>query len=439
VRFPDLDDDQICDVSDLGDVRGYLIGLATHWKQAFEKTGFKPMWPTAEQCAQIAQQLRPTFETKVSASAEIKNLESDIVKLTERQITVFEGLMENDRVLVKGGAGTGKTLLALRSAEGKAEQGLKVGLFCSSPQLAEFFEWAAEEIDNYIDGLEAEAAGKKAPENKGKTKKKEDLRIYTDCFPTYMNKEIIPHFGDAEPKQFDVLVLDEAQELITPAYTDALDRILKGGLKDGIWCMFVDSEPDLLVRLHQSIGSIDAQLKEYNTYFTRFTLKENCRNSQAIADTVDELFGMTDQPMVREEYGQEVKFVPYASKEEQTAHLMKQLKALLDDGVKPEEIVILSPKKREDSASASLENVYDSWQEARKKEGVLFSTIEDFKSMESPVVIIADCEKASLSTEAQSMYIAMTRARGMLIVNLDTEAKAYLDKNRGKGFLQRYV
>ena len=414
VEFPDLDDDQICDVTNLADVRSFMIGLATHWKMAFAKTGFKPEKPTAEQCARIAQRLRPTFETTVSASAEIKNLESEIVKLTERQITVFEGLMENDRVLIKGGAGTGKTLLALRYAQGMAEEGRKVGLFCFNPRLAEFFKRAVATMGPCSD------------------------RIRADCFPDYINQTVLPRFWGEDLEQFDVLVLDEAQDLITASYMDALDRILKGGLKDGVWCMFVDADPDRLSRLHQSVAGIDHQLQEYDTYFTRFTLKENCRNSMAIADTVDELFGMNDRPVVREEYGQEVQFIAYGTKEEQTAHLKKQIAKLLSDGVKPRDIVVLSPGKLQESAAAGLENVHENWKEAREKEGILFSTIENFQSMESPVVIVADCRKESLSTDARTMYIAMTRARGMLIVNLDQEAKEYLDKNRGKGFLQRY-
>ena len=414
VTFPDLDDDQICDVTDLEDVRSFMIGLATHWKRAFAKTGFKPAVPDVEQCAQIAQLLRPTFETTVSASAEIKNLESDIVKLTERQMTVFEGLMENDRVLVKGGAGTGKTLMALRYAQGMAEDGRRVGLFCFSPRLAEFFKRTVKDMGSCAE------------------------RIHADSFPEYMNRTVLPHFWTEDLEQFDVLVLDEAQELITASYTDALSRILKGGLKEGIWCMFADADPDRLGRLHQSAAGIDRQLKDAGIYFTRFTLKENCRNSMAIIDTVDELFGMNDQPIAREEYGQEVQFAAYGTKEEQAAHLKKQIAELLADGVKPQDIVVLSPDGLQESAAGKLDNVYGSWKEAREHGGVMFSTIEEFRSMESPVVIIADCGKASLSTDARSMYIAMTRARGMLIVNLDREAKEYLDENRGKGFLQRY-
>jgi hypothetical protein len=58
--------------------------------------------------------------------------------LTQEQYHVLDGLSENDRVLVRGGAGTGKTLLAIEEARRQARGGRRVVLFCFNRQLAAF-------------------------------------------------------------------------------------------------------------------------------------------------------------------------------------------------------------------------------------------------------------------------------------------------------------
>ena len=43
-------------------------------------------------------------------------------------------------------------------------------------------------------------------------------------------------------EQLDVLVLDEAQDLLTSPYLDVLDLLLKVGVGKGRWCIFLDAE-----------------------------------------------------------------------------------------------------------------------------------------------------------------------------------------------------
>ena len=45
---------------------------------------------------------------------------------------------------------------------------------------------------------------------------------------------------EAGQEQFDVIVMDEAQDLIRPPILDLLNAWLKGGLRDGRWAFFGD-------------------------------------------------------------------------------------------------------------------------------------------------------------------------------------------------------
>src|SRR3954451_25372512 len=61
--------------------------------------------------------------------------EQEMIELTESQYSVLEGLDGNQRVCVLGGAGTGKTLLAMEQARRLAAQGHRVLLTCFNAPL----------------------------------------------------------------------------------------------------------------------------------------------------------------------------------------------------------------------------------------------------------------------------------------------------------------
>jgi hypothetical protein len=51
-----------------------------------------------------------------------------------------------------------------------------------------------------------------------------------------------------ESGPYDLLVLDETQDLLLPAFVDVLDLLLKGGFKAGRWRAFYDPKQDLYVK-----------------------------------------------------------------------------------------------------------------------------------------------------------------------------------------------
>jgi len=68
------------------------------------------------------------------ASTEI---EKPLVRLTQSQAQVADLLVTSRRLMVSGGSGTGKTLLALHSAQSMASEGKRVLLVCSNSLLAD--------------------------------------------------------------------------------------------------------------------------------------------------------------------------------------------------------------------------------------------------------------------------------------------------------------
>ncbi|WP_242333367.1 nuclease-related domain-containing DEAD/DEAH box helicase [Anaeromyxobacter sp. SG66] len=67
-------------------------------------------------------------------------LGEDRFALTEAQLDVLDGLAENERVLVQGGAGSGKTLLAAEAARREAAAGRRVLLLCFTRPLQRWLQ-----------------------------------------------------------------------------------------------------------------------------------------------------------------------------------------------------------------------------------------------------------------------------------------------------------
>ena len=78
--------------------------------------------------------------------------EQERIQLDEKQLELLDTIGENDRVLVQGGAGTGKTILARESARRQAAAGQKVLMLCFTDALA---EWLRSQTQQ--EGLEVAA------------------------------------------------------------------------------------------------------------------------------------------------------------------------------------------------------------------------------------------------------------------------------------------
>ena len=84
--------------------------------------------------------LRADFELVPSLHLEIDLANKQLVRLTEEQYRVLDGFVQKtiDAVVISGGAGTGKTLLAAEETRRLSQGGKKTLLCCFNKKLAEF-------------------------------------------------------------------------------------------------------------------------------------------------------------------------------------------------------------------------------------------------------------------------------------------------------------
>ncbi len=104
--------------------------------------------------------------------------------------------------------------------------------------------------------------------------------------------------------------------------------------------------------------------------------------------------------------------------------------------------MILSPRRMENSGLAGVERISRfplvdiSRSIANVRHCLKFSTIHSFKGLESPVVIIIDIEQLDSDEPQSLLYVAMSRARSLLILMISEAARTSLERRIRAGMKQ---
>ena len=246
-------------------------------------------------------------------------------------------------------------------------------------------------------------------------------QYYLDELPS----NFMEAFAALDLPQFDFLILDEGQDLMRPQYLDAMDWILGGGLKDGSWFFFMDAERQDLYGAAGGSDTVKAELKGRGVSYTNYTLTDNCRNSKAIAERIDEIFGTKTRQRLDAEKGEAVQFRTYKDDDDERKILETVLDDLKKNGVDADQIVILSAVRFENSAVHELSGWPITTSYENRKGKILFSTVYTFKGLDSPVVILTDINHFYYTNNKMTLYVGMSRAKSLLYVL--TREKTYKD------------
>ena len=254
-------------------------------------------YPTPSQLRSILAYLRPDFDLVVARSASLAKTEARLMSLTEEQYDRLDELEENPRCLFEGAAGTGKTLLALEYAKRANNTGANVLLVCFNRLLGDWLKLQTEGTKittgtwhvTLKEIIAKSSVGKEFSEHERTALNNEDI--------VTLFEELYPFYGEIALEEletpFDVLVMDEAQDLFDQATFDLMSRTIKGGLAGGTWGIFGDFTRQALY--DNASGSIQ-DLSEYSEHFVRAKLTLNCRNTRRIAEETAIIGGFSTPP-----------------------------------------------------------------------------------------------------------------------------------------------
>ena len=332
--------------------------------------------------------------------------------LVEQQKPVLNAADSNPRVIVKGGAGTGKTHIGLEIARRSVEEGYRTGLFC-------FNRFVGEWMDS---SLRPRGPGLVAGPFLQRLAVMFDIGVAealdADRLAAHI-AEAMAHFPTAEQVLFDRVIIDEAQDILCHlGLRKCLDLILKNGLAGGNWVLLGDFD-------HQVLDSpaarkrMEAVLNDNDAlgHPTRWRLTENCRNFKRIAQTAAEMAGIREQLYEGYRRGNgdmtSDRVHIYGSNTEQLQILRAEIEYWRSRNVQDKDIVILSAKASVDGVANRLDASIPRRQIGDPGYSLACGTVGDFKGLESEVVILTDIDigvGGSPEHRRDLFYTGITRA-----------------------------
>lgn len=399
----------------------YINDLKKYWHaSSLNKINKNCRGLTLDEIRRARQILRPDLETALSIGSYLSGVTASLLALTNDQIRTSRRLAANPRTITRGAAGTGKSVLALERARQLAGEGQRVLFVCFNVLLARHIQEANAanpraagmhvrsihvlyrdliQRAGLLDRLEALDAG--------------DQAFFTDRFPELAVEALLT----LDEPGWDVLVIDEAQDVLTPQHLDVFDLLVEGGLRQGRWHLFFDP----LQNLYGADVEQQVEHRLRDSYPAFDDLTENCRNTRQIAVQASIISGLEvaiagapDGPLSEMHY--------YSGNAQGVAALEALIRSLIESDVPSTDIAILSTRRLENSLLAGISRlagrlVVDFGQEAELKAGaLLFSTMHGFKGLERPIVLALDMGEIGHELHSMLHYAGLTRAQALLHV-----------------------
>mgnify|MGYP003113650198 CR=1 FL=1 len=344
--------------------------------------------------------LAGTIEFRTSLRRVLSYDRREVERLTREQFDVLTSLEDQPQMAVSGGAGTGKTLLALEKACRAAEAGRRTLLVCFNAPLGEYLERLTAGIELITAGgfhsICSRLSGIRRPA--GAT----DQVWFDRTLP-----EALADAVATDPTlAYDAIIVDEGQD-----FQDDWLTALRLCLRDpeaGAYYVFYDDNQ----RVYHSEGGWLANLPQ-----SRYHLTRNLRNTRAIHDSSRPWYASPRLSRSGGPEGQPVVWRTVGPKESLNSLLATTLVELTNQhGVKLDEIAILTPLSAGNHSLARNGRIgglpfKPAGADADGK--LIFDSVRRFKGMDRPVVLIIEADRL---VDAELTYVALTRPSLLLYV-----------------------
>jgi hypothetical protein len=402
--LPDLPEDIVLDGPALRDLEGWVRQALAYWHGHDRQVG----GVGREGMEVLRDILSPSWGFQPLLCFELEEEGRKIDCLTAEQFQVLDLLRGHRRALIVGCAGSGKTMLALEQARRLGREGFRVLLTCFNRFLADRLQEVelpeGVDVQNFhrlVPALVKEA-GLRGELDERKFGLDSDT-YYTEVFPDFVVKA-----AEILGPRYDALIVDEGQDFDGTWFL-ALATLLRDP-DHAIVYVFKDDNQNLF---HPRF---DLPWEMSPFYLTR-----NCRNTRHIHELVVQFYRAEQTPLAVGPPGRPVEIHTYG---DQVAFddLLRRLvhQVLVEKKVSNEDVVILScgrsgylhPGKRYGNFVLS-----ERWPPASGE--LYWTTVQSFKGLESPVVILAELDEQAFPDLVTVAYVGMSRARSHLIVLAD--------------------
>jgi hypothetical protein len=346
----------------------------------------------------ILEVLKGRGQSQRDVIAESEERHAEAQRLTELQAMILTATRLLNRVEIRGGAGSGKTWLALEQARRLGADGKRVALLCYSRGLAAYLrrvttEWSRKEQPAYVGEFHALGHLRGA---EGGTD--DDSDYWENRLPAQMVE-----LADRLPvgERFDAIVLDEAQD-IADTWWSAILAALKNEETGGLY-VFSDEGQRVFARYGNPPVSLVPLL-----------LDQNLRNTKQIGGTFNSLAPMRMHLAGGD--GPQVRFIECATQDAMGAG-DDAVDELIDEGWRPGDIALLTTGSRRVEQVARQEmGQGEYWSTFWDGDQPFYGHVLGFKGLERRAVVLVLNETSVGDRSRERLYVGLSRARDRLVV-----------------------
>ena len=406
----DLPEQLIGGVDDLVSPQPWIEGVFGYWGNQ-EKSQI-PLG--SKGLAILREVFARSFEVRPLLSSYLKEEEQRRIRLTTDQSRILDQLRSRRRVAISGGAGTGKTLIAVEKARRLAAEGFKTLLTCFNRQLADHLA----ELCKPVNGLDVMSFHQLCHRYIERAKQLSGNDLLDEAKKAYPGKDrFLVHYPnalayslDVVEDRYDALVCDEGQDF-SEDFWMPLEMLLTDYEKSPIYVFFDDNQ-----NLYSRASSFPIKDEP-------FALTANCRNTDRIHEAAYRFYrGEGVVPPGIE--GEPVATIEAPSFKAQATKIHAKIVDLITKDRIPAgdiAILILSNEQKTDyyeairhlALPAPNKWIEEGWQ---TKETLLLDTVSRFKGLEAPIVFLWGLDGKSVERNREQFYVGLSRAKSLLFV-----------------------
>lgn len=395
--------------ADLRVLTRWLEGAMRFWRQPVDT-------PLGVKGVRLVEDIlcRP-IDVRPVLRAAVDDAERQRIRLTANQAKTLRVLGGRRRAVVSGGAGTGKTLLAVEKARQLAQDGLSVLLLCYNRPLA---HWIAACVAGQpsitalsyhqlcdLRARQALALGRDLMREAAQAYPGGGDKQYFDVHMPFA----LALAADVLTERFDAIVVDEAQD-----FSDEYWLGVELQLRDqevGHFYVFTDENQALYPRR----GALPVEGES-------FQLTVNCRNTSAIHVAGYRFYrgAQIDEP---ELHGPDVIWTSAPTSQLQADEVAKRVQQWLKvEGIEAQDVTVLVAARPKAMRYALLgeraEAAGATWavEDHSGRRSVLVDTVGRFKGLESQAVVLWIGDEVVDEAMWETAYVGLTRAKSLLAV-----------------------
>ncbi|KQZ67142.1 MULTISPECIES: nuclease-related domain-containing DEAD/DEAH box helicase [unclassified Nocardioides] len=360
--------------------------------------------PTYDDIEAIVDILNGRLPTSYDVNADAEDRAATVDRLTQEQASILQVTRLLKRVEVRGGAGSGKTVLALQQAKqltrGRGDRkAQRVAVLCYSLGLAEHLKrevstWNRKERPAFVGTFHDFGKQWGAPEGD-----RTNSDFWEVDLPQLMG-DLAEGLDDGA--KFDAIIVDEAQDFADTWWRPVL-KALRDEEEGGLYVYSDENQ-----RIFARFGRPPVQL-------VPLVLDHNLRNTRQIHDSFGPL--APSRMYASGGDGPDVRFVA-ASADDSIGTADDVVDQMLDEGWKPANIMLLTTGKRH-PIQVERTDFHDQdgyWRSFWDPDEVFYGHVLGCKGLERKAVVLCVNEPEVRERARERLYVGMSRATDALVV-----------------------